>query len=273
MQRRFIGLGVACLVIAGLAWGSANGAASPVADGAPTAVTLPPLQEQPGAVSRSWVFKVKPGAEGEFEEAIKAFWQWRRQENDPWEWIAYTIETGDQNGEYGFVSLNHQWADLDANEASRDAVNAKFRETIAPHVASYSNAIRVGLPQLSTPSEGETVNLVQVYDYHLKYDKAEDFIHAVEKIHKALAAADWPRPYSWSTLASGGANPTYRLAVFCESWADMAPAEASFRASMEKMYGSHETAALLQTIADSVWGVDSWIARVRLDLSYLQPTE
>ena len=86
---------------------------------------------------------------------------------------------------------------------------------------------------------------------------------------KALTEHEWPAHYSWSTLVNGGMGPVYTLAVYHDSWASMAEPDTPLPALMEKAYGRMEADNIMQAISDSVLHVDSWMARLRPDLSYI----
>jgi hypothetical protein len=130
MKHRIAMLGMVCLLVAGFAG----------------------AQEAPGTISRVYTFKVKPGMEQQFEDAVKEHFAWREEQGDTWTWMAFTYETGERTGQYGFVSSGHHWSDFDAYDANmRDAVTANFRQTVWPYVDSMENVINESLPDFSKP--------------------------------------------------------------------------------------------------------------------------
>jgi hypothetical protein len=249
MKLRLATLGVVCLLIAGIAG----------------------AQEEPGTVGRIYTFKVKAGMEQQFEDAVREHFEWRQQQGDPWTWMAFTVETGEDSGQYGFVSGGHHWSDFDSYDAElRDAVLANFRQTVWPYVDSYENVITESLPDFSKPpGEDYDFRMVQVFHYYVKYDQAQNWTNAIAKINKALTKHEWPSYYSWSTLLNGGTGPVYTLAVYHDSWASMAQPDTAFPAVMEEAYGRFEADSIMQAISDSVVKIDSWMARLRPDLSYI----
>ena len=252
MKLRLTMLGMVCLLIAGIA-GIAG------------------AQEGPGTVGRIYTFKVKAGMEQQFEDAVKEHFQWRQQQGDPWTWMAFTIETGEKSGQYGFVSSGHHWADFDAYDAEfREVVTANFRLTVWDYVESYENIITESLPDFSKPPGDDfDFRMAQIFHYNLKYDQVRNFTNAIAKINKALVKAEWPAHYSWSTLVNGGPGPVYTLVVYHDSWASMQEPDTSFPAVLEHTYGRLDADAIMSTISDAVWNVESWMARLRPDLSYV----
>jgi hypothetical protein len=249
MKHRIAVLCTVCLLVAGLAG----------------------AQEAPGTVSRIYTFKVKAGMEQQFEDAVKEHFQWRQQHGDPWTWMAFTVETGEDSGQYGFISSGHHWGDFDTYDAElREAVIANFRQTVSPYVESMENVFTESMPELSKPPGDELeLRMVQVFHYYIKFDHGQDWTNAIAKINKALTEHDWPAHYSWSTLVNGGVGPVYTLAVYHDSWASMAEPDTPLPALMEKAYGRMEADNIMQAISDSVLHIDSWMARLRPDLSYI----
>lgn len=138
------------------------------------------------------------------------------------------------------------------------------------YVESYENVITEALPDFSKPPGDDfDLRMAQIFHYYVKNDRVQDWTDAIGKINKALVKHDWPAHYGWSTLVNGGTGPVYTLALFHESWASMASPDTPFPVVLEETFGRHDSNELLQTISESVVKVDSWMARLRPDLSYI----
>ena len=75
-------------------------------------------QGQTEDIAQSYVHTVQPEMIAQFEEAVKQHMQWRKQNNDPWEWTWYQVVNGGL-GRYLVRSGNHRWVNRTGNVGER----------------------------------------------------------------------------------------------------------------------------------------------------------
>ena len=226
------------------------------------------IPQEQAPVSRVWNFTAKMGMEAEFEEAVVAHLAFLAEQGHSWQWIGFTVETGENVGDYGFVSGAHALSDFDEYDAEmRDAAMADFREKVAPYVESMSTSIVAAMPQISRPPGPEaTFNFVQVITFRVRFDQTERFESAVGRYHDALENVT----YTWSQPMSGFEDgPNYTLLLYHDSWASMGGPPDALEAAMVEAYGRPAARSLAEDFSDSVLSVSNWIARLRPDLSYI----
>ena len=73
-------------------------------------------QEEPGPITRVFVDKAKTGMEQQYEEAVKQHIAWHREQGDTWSWEVRRIESGENFGQYLWITRGHRWEDFDNPE-------------------------------------------------------------------------------------------------------------------------------------------------------------
>lgn len=215
-----------------------------------------------------WVLP-KAGQQQQLEAAAKQHMEWHRQQNDTWTWNIWMVMSGENTGSYYAVSPNHRWADFDGG-VSREADAAHAIQTIGPYIERETNSFHVQLENLSRPPTGDTAYpLAVVNTYQVRWGKAEDFNHFMQRAHEAIGKTNWPVHYLWYALANGGEHPSYGLVILYENFADMTPPEKPFDKMLEEAFGAAEARRLLRTFTDSIRSVRSELVRYRADLSYV----
>ena len=231
-------------------------------------VALPgAAQGQTENIAQSYVHTVQPEMIAQFEEAVKRHVQWRKQNNDPWEWVWYQIVNGDGLGRYMVRSGNHRWADLDARHAWEDRVGAPrhFLATVGPYFESEDSSISQLDGALSRPLDDySAISLFAVTEFDVRLPG--QFREAITKIGEGLDRGNWERPYLWQMTANGGAIDA-RLVIPAENWAALSPPDRTLPALMAEVYGEQEARVLIEQLARSVRSQNSYTLKVRRDLS------
>ena len=224
-------------------------------------------QGQTENIAQGYVHTVQLEMIAQFEEAVKQHVQWRKQNNDPWEWTWYQMVNGDGLGTYLVRSGNHRWADLDVRYAWDDRVGAgrHFASTVGPYIESEDSSIAQLDDALSRPlNDNSAITLVAVTEFDVRL--LGQFREAITKIGEGLDRGNWGRSYLWQMVANGGTTDA-TLVVPAENWAALAPPAKSLPMVMAEVYGEQEANELMQQFSSSIRSRNSYTLKVRRDLS------
>ena len=231
-------------------------------------VALPATaQGQTEDIRQAYIHTVPLGMIAQFEEAVKQHVQWRKQNNDPWEWVWYQVVNGDGLGRYLVRSGNHRWADLDVRYAWEDRVGAgrHFASTVGPYIESEDSSIAQLDDALSRPLDDySAITLFAVTEFDVRLPG--QFREAITKIGEGLDRGNWGRPYLWQMGANGGTIDA-TLVIPAENWGGLAPPEKPLPVLLAEVYGEQEASDLMQQFATSIRSQTSYTLRVRPDLS------
>ena len=233
-------------------------------------VTLPATaQGQTENIRQAYIHTVPLGMIAQFEEAVKQHVQWRKQNNDPWEWTWYQVVNGDGLGGIRYLvrSGNHRWADLDDRFAWDERVGAgrHFASTVGPYIESEDSSIAQLDDALSRPlDDNSAITLVAVTEFDVRLPG--QFREAITKIGEGLDRANWGRSYLWQMGANGGTTDA-ALVIPAENWAGLAPPAKALPEMLAEVYGEQEASDLMQQLASSIRSQTSYTLRVRPDLS------
>ena len=223
-------------------------------------------QGQTEDIAQSYVHTVQPEMIAQFEEAVKQHMQWRKQNNDPWEWTWYQVVNGGL-GRYLVRSGNHRWADLDVRDAWEDRVGAvpNFLATVGPFFESEDSSISQLDGALSRPPDDlSAITLFAVTEFDVRLPG--QFREAITKIGEGLDRANWGRSYLWQMGANGGTTDA-ALVIPAENWAGLAPPAKALPEILAEVYGEQEASDLMQELQSSIRSQTSYTLRVRPDLS------
>jgi hypothetical protein len=223
-------------------------------------------------VCRIFFTKPKPGMTQQFEAGRKKHNDFHRAQKDTFTWNTWTIETGDNTGNYVTSTCGHAWKDFDDFErrmGKPDAADAAAN--MGPYIESATNGFYVYRADMSlAPPNQPPSPMSAVTIFMLHPGAAPDFIAAIKKINDALSKqADWPKNSGWLQLANGGEGPVFVLVNARQNFADFAPLPKSLADVLEETYGKQEGDAILKTTRDST--ARSWTetATYHPELSYV----
>jgi hypothetical protein len=228
-----------------------------------------PAAAQGQDLSMVWEFKVKPGSNAAFEEAVKAHMAFREANGDPWEWRFFQQMIGKKVGTYMARSGGHSWSDFDQDMGGEFDVIAgnHWDATVQPLVEEYCNVIDQEDSELSRlPENMDSYTLFNVSVFHLKPDQIMAFSEAIATYKEIIVEHDFPFYWVVQSTVAGADGPTMSLVGFAESWADMAEDPAMEAAMMETL-GEEGAQELFQQFYGSFHYFENWIGMLRLDLS------
>lgn len=230
-----------------------------------------PAQAQSNNISRIYFLTPKQGMDAQFEKALSDHAAWRRQNKDPWTWMIYEVENGDDLGMFIARSGDHAWADLDAYEAGfgpRGSEN--FFATVGPYLESARSIIgAVDTTNVRWPESPTDVNLLQITNYELKPNRAQQFFQAVNKIHKAIIQTNYRVYYAFESVVNGGQAGRIALVLPRKNWGDFQGPQQPLAAMLTGVYGQEEAQAIFEQFGSTYDHAQSMILRVRRDLSVM----
>ncbi len=221
-----------------------------------------------GNIASRWVVWPKAGHEHEFESAVKEFVAWRKKNGDPFTWVAYQPVVGTDIGFYVFRSDDHQWKDLDAEEAweMKSGANEAYDKQLSMHVDKVAHYL-----EETDAAHSHMVGDLKDYRYfsivtrNVKSGSRAEAMAAIDKIHKALSDQKWPYPYrlAWTI----GGKDSLRVIFPMKGYADMADPNPSLYQVLEKALGKDDAGATLKQFGTTLEFQEHSIATVRPDLS------
>lgn len=220
-------------------------------------------------VARLYVMKTLPGHGMQFEQALAAHAEWRRQHHDPWSWSVSQVVAGSDLGVWFIRSAGHTWADLDAYDAgfARESLEPFMRD-VAPHLENISSMVTTAdTVNVRWPTDQAAIRFVQLVDFYLIPGKRDQFMEVVGKFHQAIVKTDFPTHYSFNWSEAGGPGDVIRLALPYNSWADMAPPETPMGAMIAEVYGPEEAKAMGERFDATYRRVETTVLMLRPDLS------
>jgi len=229
--------------------------------------------EAVGQVTRVYLAELKTGQQGEWLDAAAAHIQWHRDQNDPWTWVGFYVETGENSGMYGWASPNHWWSDFDEYDATMgEADNENVAITTGLYTESYQSWFSVGLPALSNPPPVGTIYpLYQVIDYQIRLGRQGSFLAAIGKITAGLKAAGYEGHYAWSQRF-GGDGPVFTLLSPLENWGDLATPDHPWDEVLAGEIGAEAAAEIIAAVTQATVSTHTAVLRVLPDISHA-PTQ
>ncbi len=195
----------------------------------------------PEMLAETWVMTPKAGAGAELEKALKKHTAHRNKLEDPRDWQVFSQVLGNDLGSILVRSSGFTWADMDSYEAwSRDKNPQKhFNEYVDPAVSNYGHYLFTMDIANSHWPEGTEYNFVGVTTYVVKAGHYAAMKKDLKLMSDAAKSPDWPYNWLWYESVSDG---DLSLAVPFNNYADMAPAEQTFREFLTKTMESKEKA-------------------------------
>lgn len=217
-------------------------------------------EEEGGVIARGWSITPKAGSAEAFNKALKAHAQWRRENNDPWEWSFFRAQSGDMDGTVYIRSGSHTYADIDAYAASEfsSKAGAHWNQTVQQYVGhARSNFSRRDKEMFDWP-EGD-YRVFWVTDFHLRPGHAVGFRADVQKIRAGLEAAERQTTHSWSWALTGEHIPTATLVTARANWEGFDSPEQSVREALATQMSEMEVSALMDAAFSHVKSMSSRI--------------
>ncbi len=238
-----------------------------------TALPAGGQQVSPGLVSRIIRVEVDPGSILAFEAALREHMGLHAQNNDPWAWYTWQVVNGDRIGDFLIRSHGHHWQDFDRRSQVEELDLADLLANVAPHIRSMSSTLEVFEPSISNwPDDVGRPAMVELSRFWLTYEGVSEFVHVLQRVHRAVEEKDPSIQFAWSTTANGSEGPAMTLAVPRGSWEEFASDRSQIWKMVEEVHGETEARLLRATIGRAIRAASSSIIRYRADLSY-EPAE
>ncbi len=236
------------------------------------ATSVTAQDEEPGTLARGFTVTVSPKNVLAFEEAYKKHIEWHAKKEDKWTWDTWQVAAGEDVGRYVIRTPGHHWADFDSPPFGMEDRD-HFLEHCAAYVDSVSSVFTDVMSDVSKlPAPDAKIPLITVIEMRIAPGGVMDFMHAITRIHEAIAESNWPAEYVWLTQMHGGEGPTFYLVLLHKNWADAAEPEVPFPAMLEGALGRPEATAVLDLLNEVIVYQKSTMYEYREDLSY-SPSE
>ena len=173
------------------------------------AAAMPASAQMPAnSLARVVNVKVKSGASQQFEEGLKRFHEWDHQQNYPFTYYAWTIISGERNGQYVLATFGHDWKDFDEVEKFNASAGAQVRADLAPYTESVTISYYVQRSDLSVlaPAPGASpLPFLEVITFFLKPGAEPANEDDIREVGAAIRKSNWPaKPAFWYQLVKGG---------------------------------------------------------------------
>lgn len=206
--------------------------------------------EAPKPLSDVWMMVVKPGMEAEFNTAMAAHMQFRKDAGEARDWQAYRVAVGHNMKPIGFRSCCFDWADLDAFEAESDelGLGANFQENVGQYVDHFHHYLETfDWENSHWPDTGTSGPYFGVTSWSNKQGRDSDSSDAKAAMSKLAKEEGWADDDSnWLWMSRIGGDSMTMLVSSFENYADMAPDEQSFAEWAAEKMGEDEAEEMLE---------------------------
>ena len=217
-------------------------------------------QDNPPPLSEIWMVTPKAGHLGDFQAALKAHTNVRKEHGDPQAWQVYSSIVGDDLNQYAIRHCCSSWADLDAyakwNEAN-PAVLGHWMETVAPHVEKIQHYFdQIDWNNSRWAADEGPFRYFAVTEWGTKGGQEADFTAARKVMSQVAINQGWAttgKNWIWTTTIGG--KDRNAIVIPHKNFAGMAPGEETFFEFLSKHMGSAEAAGdLLKKFSSATWG-------------------
>jgi len=204
-------------------------------------------EEERGAISDVWIFKIKRGMEDEFTDAMKKHIAVRKEMGESRSWSAYRAEVGKHPGLIMYRSPPMSYADHDAYLAQDfSAMGEDFNKNIDPLVDHFHHYIDTYDYKNSHWPDDESTEgpLFTVVSRKWKPGGFGASNKAREKMSQIALNDGWAeKGYNWLWVSNTGGAPTQSIVFSRADYAAMAPTGDDFGAWLAEQVGSEEAAS------------------------------
>jgi len=201
--------------------------------------------EAPPPLSDVWLMVVKPGMQAEFDAAMAAHMQFRKEAGESRDWQAYRVAVGHNMKPIGFRSCCFEWADLDTFQAESNeaGLGDHFNANVAQYVDHFHHYLETfDWDNSHWPDEGTDGPYYAVTTWTIKEGRGPESSDAKKKMSQLAKAEGWAdddNNWLWMSRAAGGDAVTMLVSSYA-NYADMAPPEQSFYEFAVEQLGEEE---------------------------------
>jgi hypothetical protein len=227
--------------------------------------------EAPAPLSDIWIMVVKPGMAAEFDEAVAAHMQFRKDAGESRSWQAYRVAVGHNMTPIQYRSCCFDWADLDTYEAEDEekGLSANFGENVAQYVEHYHHYFeRSDWDNSHWPETGTSGPYYGVTSWTNKQGRGPASSEAKEKMSQLAKSEGYAKDdNNWLWLSRIGGDETTAIVYSYANYAEMAEEEQSyFEFAVEKL-GEVEASEMFDAFGNgfddsdyTIWEYDASIS-------------
>lgn len=228
--------------------------------------------DAPAPLSDVWMIVPKAGMAAEFNEAMAAHMQFRKDAGESRDWQAYRVEVGHNMQPIQYRSCCFNWADLDAHDAENAelGLGANFNENVGPFTDHFHHYIeRSDWEHSHWPETGTSGPFYGVTSWEAKQEgvaASGDARRKMSMLGKDEGFASDDNNWLWLFREAGGAAMTMVVSSY-ENYADMEPPEQSFYEFIVEQLGEVDAAELFDDFSGAYKSSDYTIWRLDESLS------
>ncbi len=200
--------------------------------------------EAPEPLSDVWIMVVKPGMEEDFNAAMAAHVQFRKDAGESRSWQAYRVAVGHNMAPIQYRSCCFSWADLDDFEAegTEKGLGENFQENVAQYVEHYHHYLEASDWENSHwPETGTSGPYYGVTSWKDKQGRGPAADQAKEKLSQLGITGGWATDdNNWLWLSRIGGDSITAIASSYENYAQMEEQEPTFFEFIMEELGAEE---------------------------------
>ena len=227
--------------------------------------------EAPAPLSDVWVMVVKPGMMTDFNEAMAAHLQFRKDAGESRTWQAFRVAVGHNMTPIQYRSCCFDWADLDAYEAASEeqGLGDNFNENVGQYVEHFHHYLeRSDWENSHWPEDGTSGPYYGVTSWTNKEGSGPASGAAMEKMSQLAKTEGWAKDdNNWLWLSRIGGNDITAIASSYANYAEMAEEEQSFFEFAVEKLGEVEAAGMFKDFGSgfedsdyTIWKYDGSIS-------------
>lgn len=228
-------------------------------------------EESPPPLTDVWMMVVKQGMAAEFNEAMAAHMQFRKDAGESSDWQAFRVAVGENMAPIQYRSCCFEWADMDARDAENDelGLSANFSENVAQYVDHFHHYFETfDWDNSHWPDDGTSGPYFGVTSWINKEGSGPASGQAMEKMSQLAITEGWANDdNNWLWISRIGGDGVTAIVSSYENYADMAPEEQSFFEFTVEKLGEVEASEMFQAFGSgfedsdyTIWELDESIS-------------
>ena len=188
--------------------------------------------DAPLPLSDVWMMVVKPGMGAEFDAAMAAHMQFRKDAGESRDWVAYRVAVGHNMAPIQYRSCCFDWADLD--DLVAEGAELALRDDFNANVAQYVDHIHHYIEEFDWenshwPDTGTSGPYFGVTTWTNKQGRGPESNEAKTALSQVGKTEGWTSDdNNWLWISRIGGDYTTSIVSSYENYADMAPPEQSY---------------------------------------------
>lgn len=227
--------------------------------------------EAPPPLSDVWMVVVNAGMAADFDAAMAAHMQFRKDAGESRDWQAYRVAVGHNMSPIQFRSCCFDWADLDAHEAENidKGIGENFNANVAQYVEHYHHYIEeTDWENSHWPDDGTSGPYYGVTSWKNKQGRGPASNDAKEKLSQLGITGGWANDdNNWLWFSRIGGDSMTAIVSSYANYADMEEEDPTFFEFVAEELGAEEAGATFGAFGNgfedsdyTIWVLDESIS-------------